>query len=203
MAPARSIVVASPAWPACRYARGSRLTSLAVLNVMCRFTDMDQFTDRCRRLYFCTDDALSEALFIIVNVGLVYMFYEAFVDTEDESQRKLYLSNCLTCQTNLEVAMVQLNLMMPASPDNIEALLMAVGGPRPPAGARAGKDRLLTGTRAGKLLAGPLAPVPRVAAHVARRPHVPHPRLEPPVVDGERRAAGPGRQVAAVLVHIQ
>jgi hypothetical protein len=97
---------------------------MMLLVVTC-FTDIDQFTDRCRRLYFCTEDAdISEALFIIVNAGLMYLFFEgSIVATRGPEKDKL--EYCRTvCQNNVEAALAHLPLLMPATLENVEALLM-------------------------------------------------------------------------------
>ncbi|KAH8198188.1 hypothetical protein TruAng_007669 [Truncatella angustata] len=98
---------------------------MMLLIVTC-FTDIDHFTDRCRRLYFCTDDAdLSEALFIIVNAGLMYLFFEGSITATPGSAEKVRLEQCCSmCQNNVEAALAHLPLMMPATMENIEALLM-------------------------------------------------------------------------------
>ncbi|KAI0599505.1 hypothetical protein F4775DRAFT_600063 [Biscogniauxia sp. FL1348] len=94
-----------------------------MLAIIYCFTDLDRFTDQCRRLYFCTED-VSEAGFILVNAGLIYVFFEAVLSATDAQQKVQYEACRDMCQRNLEIALAQLNLMMPATPENIEALLM-------------------------------------------------------------------------------
>ena len=89
------------------------------------FTDIDRFTDRCRRVYFATDDP-SEGTFIIVNAGLASLYFEAAVNASDPAERARYDACRAMCARNLEIALGQLNLMMPATLENIEALLMGV-----------------------------------------------------------------------------
>ncbi|KAF7525768.1 hypothetical protein G7054_g10996 [Neopestalotiopsis clavispora] len=99
---------------------------MMLLVVLC-FTDIDQFTDRCRRLYFSTDEGdVSESLFIIVNAGLMYLFFEASIMAPANSAEKADLQQfCTMCQNNVETALVHIPLLMPATMENIEALLMA------------------------------------------------------------------------------
>ncbi|CAJ2503671.1 Uu.00g110650.m01.CDS01 [Anthostomella pinea] len=96
-----------------------------MLAVMYSFTDIDNFIDRCRRLYFSTDDP-PESTFILVNAGLTYVFFEAALAAADRNpQEKAQYDACRDmCQRNLEVALAQMNLMMPATAEHIEALLM-------------------------------------------------------------------------------
>ncbi|KAI5924544.1 hypothetical protein F4810DRAFT_719134 [Camillea tinctor] len=94
-----------------------------MLAIIYCFTDIDRFTDQCRRLYFCTED-VSEAGFILVNSGLIYVFFEAGLGAADAREKAQYEACRAMCQRNLEIALAQLNLMMPATSENIEALLM-------------------------------------------------------------------------------
>ncbi|KAI8627100.1 fungal-specific transcription factor domain protein [Xylariaceae sp. FL1651] len=94
-----------------------------MLAILYTFIDYEHFAVRCRELYFVTEDP-SEASFIIVNAGLTYIFFEASL-TASDPEKKLQYEECRAMsQHNLEVALAQLNLMMPATAENIEALLM-------------------------------------------------------------------------------
>ncbi|KAI1177761.1 hypothetical protein F4777DRAFT_595914 [Nemania sp. FL0916] len=94
-----------------------------MLAVLYTFIDYEHFVDRCRQLYFVTDDP-SEASFIIVNAGLTYIFFEASLSTTDPVKRVRYEECRATAQSNLEIALAQLSMTMPATADNIEAMLM-------------------------------------------------------------------------------
>ncbi|KAI0019874.1 hypothetical protein F4780DRAFT_792412 [Xylariomycetidae sp. FL0641] len=97
-----------------------------MLAIIYCFTDIDHFTEHCRRLYFRAEDQEpAESTFILVNAGLLYMFFEAGLAETDPAQKARYEHCHKTCQRNLEIALAQLNLMMPATADNIEALLMS------------------------------------------------------------------------------
>lgn len=97
----------------------------AMQAIIYAFTDIDRFTDRCRRIYFATEDP-SEGSFIIVNAGLASLYFEATVNAQDPAERARYDACRAMCTRNLETALAQLNLMMPATIENIEALLMGV-----------------------------------------------------------------------------
>ncbi|KAI1747205.1 hypothetical protein F4782DRAFT_447735 [Xylaria castorea] len=94
-----------------------------MLAILYTFIDYEHFADRCRQLYFSTDGA-SEASFIIVNAGLTYIFFEASLKVADAAKKVRYEECRAMSQNNLEIALAQLNMMMPASAENIEALLM-------------------------------------------------------------------------------
>ncbi|KAI0401710.1 hypothetical protein F4802DRAFT_618745 [Xylaria palmicola] len=94
-----------------------------MLAIIYTFIDYEHFADRCRQLYFVTD-APSEASFIIVNAGLTYIFFEASLTASDPVKKARYEECRAMSQKNLETALAQLNMMMPATAENIEALLM-------------------------------------------------------------------------------
>ncbi|KAJ3577272.1 hypothetical protein NPX13_g3295 [Xylaria arbuscula] len=96
-----------------------------MLAILYTFIDYEHFTDRCRQLYFATD-APSEASFIVVNVGLMYIFFEASLKATDPAKKARYEEARVISQKNLEIALAQLNMMMPATAENIEALLMGL-----------------------------------------------------------------------------
>lgn len=95
-----------------------------MLAVLYCFVDIERFTDLCRRLYFSTDD-ITDATFILVNTGLAYLFFEAGLAASNPEEKAQYDTYYAMCQKNLEAVLQQLNLLMPATLENIEALLMA------------------------------------------------------------------------------
>ncbi|KAI1409868.1 fungal-specific transcription factor domain-containing protein [Hypoxylon sp. FL1857] len=95
-----------------------------MLAVLYCFIDVERFTDQCRRVYFNTDD-ITDATFILVISGLAYVFLEAGLGAKDPEEKAKYDTYYAMCQKNLETVLSQLNLLMPATLENIEALLMA------------------------------------------------------------------------------
>ncbi|KAI1434151.1 fungal-specific transcription factor domain protein [Xylaria sp. CBS 124048] len=94
-----------------------------MLAIIYTFIDYEHFIDRCRQLYFNTD-SISEASFVTVNTGLAYIFFEASLTSSDPAKTVRYEESRVMARNNLEIALSQLNLMMPATAENIEALLM-------------------------------------------------------------------------------
>ncbi|KAI1111624.1 hypothetical protein F5Y14DRAFT_305225 [Nemania sp. NC0429] len=94
-----------------------------MLAILYTFIDYEHFADCCRQLYFATDGP-SESSFIIVNAGFTYIFFEAWLRTEDPALKARYEECRAMSQNNLEIALAQLNMMMPSTAENIEALLM-------------------------------------------------------------------------------
>ncbi|KAI1343461.1 fungal-specific transcription factor domain protein [Xylariaceae sp. FL0016] len=96
-----------------------------MLAIIYTFTDINDFVNRCRQIYFHTEEGdLSEATFIITNAGLTYLFFEAALSAESAEEKAKFMQYREMCRRNLEIALAQLNMMMPATGENVEALLM-------------------------------------------------------------------------------
>ncbi|KAK6355846.1 hypothetical protein TWF718_000227 [Orbilia javanica] len=88
------------------------------------FVTVDNFVDSCRKIYFPTED-YNIATFITVNTGLYYLFQDNTCSaTEDFSDEE-----CLRYQEmsrdNLETAVANLPLLLPARKDMVEALVLS------------------------------------------------------------------------------
>ncbi|KAL0943723.1 fungal specific transcription factor domain-containing protein [Colletotrichum truncatum] len=87
------------------------------------FLHMDHFTDLCLKVYFAPNE-FNEAEFIIVNAGLqsLYMDMET-IGTCTQQQKEEYHKMSRVCRGNLETALANLPLHLPATMDMIVALL--------------------------------------------------------------------------------
>ncbi|KAL7621644.1 hypothetical protein AAE478_008971 [Parahypoxylon ruwenzoriense] len=95
-----------------------------MLAILYCFIDVERFIDQCRRLYFGSDD-VTEATFILVNSGLAYLFFEAGLGTKNPDEKAQYDTYWNMCQKNLDTVLARLNFLIPATLENLEALLMA------------------------------------------------------------------------------
>lgn len=84
---------------------------------------MRDFSDTCLQVYF--SDTFSQMDFIIVNAGLYSLFgdYGNHVPAEEKDS---YLGHAHTCRANLETALSDLPLHLPATSDAVTALLFGV-----------------------------------------------------------------------------
>lgn len=89
------------------------------------FIENDEFVEMCRNVYFNADD-FTEATFIIVNAGLYHIFAEESYTMDNPSLRQEYQGYEELCQENLEAAFFRLPLCLPATSQNIKALLIGV-----------------------------------------------------------------------------
>ncbi|KAL2811234.1 hypothetical protein BJX63DRAFT_422478 [Aspergillus granulosus] len=89
----------------------------------CPFVSFDRLTDKCREVYFATED-YSDATFIVANGGLYQLFLAASFMTEDRALREEYQRYVDMCKENLDKTLANLHLLMPATPESIEALAM-------------------------------------------------------------------------------
>lgn len=89
------------------------------------FTRSEDFRDRCRKVYFRTDEYTC-CSYIIVNAALYYLFLEETYMSDDEEKRGAYTEYYQICQTNLETALGNLPMFLPAHCETIEALHLGV-----------------------------------------------------------------------------
>lgn len=93
---------------------------------VCCFMAVENFAEACRRVYFALED-FSHANFIIVNMGLYYLFQEKAVvagGSGDTAGRDRYTGYYRLCRDNLETGLANLRFFLGASMENIEALLL-------------------------------------------------------------------------------
>ena len=90
----------------------------------CSFITLDYFIESCRKVFFALED-YSVAVFVIVNVGLYYIFQEKSLT--DEFQSGEYLKYHYLCRDNLETALSNWPLLQLPNKEMIEALLLGVG----------------------------------------------------------------------------
>lgn len=93
---------------------------------VCCFMAVENFAEACRRVYFALED-FSHANFIIVNMGLYYLFQEKAVvagGSGDSAGQERYTGYYRLCRDNLETGLANLRFFLGASMENIEALLL-------------------------------------------------------------------------------
>jgi hypothetical protein len=95
------------------------------LQSYCPFIPFDRLTEKCREVYFATED-YSDATFIVANGGLYQLFGAASFMSEDPAVQEEYQRYVAMCKGNLDKTLANLHLLMPATPDSIEALTMGV-----------------------------------------------------------------------------
>jgi hypothetical protein len=95
------------------------------LQSYCPFIPFDRLTEKCREVYFATED-YSDATFIVANGGLYQLFVAASFMSEDAAVREEYQRYVDMCKGNLDKTLANLHLLMPATPESIEALTMGV-----------------------------------------------------------------------------
>lgn len=89
------------------------------------FLGVDYFIEKCREVYFCIDD-YSDAAFIVSNFCLYMVLYEFGTHEKDAVVREEYLRYIEMCRINLETALANLNVLMPATQESIKALAVGV-----------------------------------------------------------------------------
>ncbi|KAI3112635.1 transcriptional regulator family: Fungal Specific TF [Penicillium roqueforti] len=87
------------------------------------FLSVKYFTEKCREVYFCIDD-YSDAAFVVTNFCLYSALYEYGGMERDASSREEHRHCIEMCRDNLETALANLNILMPASHESIMALAL-------------------------------------------------------------------------------
>lgn len=86
---------------------------------------LDDFIEKCRDIYFCTDN-YSPATFIIVNCGLYNLFLELGFTAKDCLTEENYQAYLRLCKYNTEIALAGLKLLLLATKETIQALTLGV-----------------------------------------------------------------------------
>lgn len=94
------------------------------------FTGSEDFRDRCRKVYFRTDDYTC-CTYVIVVGALYYLFQDLAYTSDDEGRRAKYTEYCEICRTNIETALGNLPMFLPAHCETVEALHIGVSSPAP------------------------------------------------------------------------
>ncbi|KAJ5995096.1 transcriptional regulator family: Fungal Specific TF [Penicillium waksmanii] len=87
------------------------------------FLTIDYFVEKCQGVYFATDD-YAETTFIITNFGLYTIFMEYQNTGIGQISKDEYLYYMQLSKDNLEAALANLNILMPATFDSIAALAL-------------------------------------------------------------------------------
>ncbi|OQE02169.1 hypothetical protein PENVUL_c040G05964 [Penicillium vulpinum] len=85
------------------------------------FLSVKYFTEKCREVYFCVDD-YSDAAFVVTNFCLYSILYEYGAMQKDATMREEDQHYIEMCRENLETALANLNILMPANHESIMAL---------------------------------------------------------------------------------
>ncbi|PLB51963.1 fungal-specific transcription factor domain protein [Aspergillus steynii IBT 23096] len=93
------------------------------LQGFCPFVPPDRLIEKCKEVYFATEE-YSDATFIVVNGGLFYVFSEYSYTVKDDETRDNYRKYLKLCHANLETALANLSLLMPARMESVEALTL-------------------------------------------------------------------------------
>ncbi|KAF4441897.1 hypothetical protein F53441_11857 [Fusarium austroafricanum] len=86
------------------------------------FFSMESFSGMCLHVYFSED--ISEADFILVNVGLMYMFMDRQQRSTDKKEQEECEEYSKTLRENTETALANLPFHLPATASMISALLL-------------------------------------------------------------------------------
>ncbi|KAJ5829933.1 putative transcriptional regulatory protein [Penicillium chrysogenum] len=87
------------------------------------FMSVQYFTEKCREVYFCLED-YSDTAFVVTNFCLYSVLYEYDTEEKDTTTREERQNYIQMCRNNLETALANLNILMPATYESIMALIL-------------------------------------------------------------------------------
>ncbi|CAJ0544667.1 Ff.00g037310.m01.CDS01 [Fusarium sp. VM40] len=90
---------------------------------VCYFVGISDFSNLCRMVYFPTED-FADSIFIIVNVGLYYLFLEQQTLATDKALKDEFASHLHTSRINLETGLANMSLFMSVKVETVQALIM-------------------------------------------------------------------------------
>ncbi|KAF4441557.1 hypothetical protein F53441_12006 [Fusarium austroafricanum] len=102
----------------------ARASPPGLFTFVCYFVGISDFSNLCRMVYFPTDD-FTDSTFIIVNVGLYYLFLEQHtLTTNNKPLKDEFASHLHTSRVNLETALANMSLFLSVKVETVQALLM-------------------------------------------------------------------------------
>ncbi|KAJ6185489.1 hypothetical protein N7519_006790 [Penicillium mononematosum] len=87
------------------------------------FMSVQYFAEKCREVYFCIED-YSDTAFVVTNFCLYSVLYEYDAEEKDTNTREERQNYIQMCRDNLETALANLNILMPATYESIMALIL-------------------------------------------------------------------------------
>jgi hypothetical protein len=90
------------------------------------FVAREQFNELCKTVFFRTEDYPTSTA-VIVHGTLNNLIGEFEWPEKDPALRQQYRDLAELCRTNLEISISNLDLLLPATMESAQALLMAVG----------------------------------------------------------------------------
>lgn len=98
---------------------------LSLYSLICSSVGIPDITDYYRKVYE-ESNHVSKAQFIIINATLYSLFQECpFINREKQINDR-HRSYASLCQSNLETALADMDLLLAASTENVQALLLGV-----------------------------------------------------------------------------
>ncbi|KAF5678495.1 C6 transcription factor [Fusarium heterosporum] len=90
---------------------------------VCYFVGISDFSNLCRMVYFPSDD-FTDSTFVIVNVGLYYLFLEQHSLAMDRALKDEFASHLHTSRVNLETGLANMSLFMSVKIETVQSLIM-------------------------------------------------------------------------------
>ncbi|RKK98297.1 hypothetical protein BFJ70_g17574 [Fusarium oxysporum] len=104
----------------------TRASPPGLFTFVCYFVGITDFSNLCRIVYFPTEN-FTDATFIVVNVGLYYLFLEQHtLTTDNKALKDEFAAHLHTSRVNLETGLANMSLFMSIKIETVQSLVMGV-----------------------------------------------------------------------------
>ncbi|KIW06934.1 hypothetical protein, variant 1 [Verruconis gallopava] len=104
--------------------RRSKENRTVMFDLLVNWMSLPRLTDFCKSVFFSVDE-YPPSTAIIVFGNLFWLFEEFSWRAPDEQEKNEFRQCADLCRTNFETSVSSLDIFLPATPENVEALLMA------------------------------------------------------------------------------
>lgn len=96
-----------------------------MFDLLLNWMSLPRLTEFCKAVFFSVDE-YPPSTAIIVFGNLFWLFEEFSWRAPDQQEKNEYRQCADLCRTNFEACVSSLDIFLPATPENVEALLMGV-----------------------------------------------------------------------------
>ena len=86
---------------------------------------LPRVAELCKSVFFCLESYPTSTA-VLVHGNLYYLFQDFSLISTNAEEKALFRQHATLCKKNLEISLANFELLLPATPDNVEALLLGV-----------------------------------------------------------------------------
>jgi hypothetical protein len=86
---------------------------------------LPRVVELCKSVFFCIESYPTSTA-VLVHGNLYYLFQDFSLISTNPEEKSLFRQHAALCKKNLETSLANFDLLLPATSDNVEALLLGV-----------------------------------------------------------------------------